>query len=228
MKYLLQLIALGMLILLSSCGDYYTFDETGARSDNVSMTVAQDTAWLMVGDRMPLQVTFTPHASDSLPVFWMPVSNEAVVCATTRNDTVTALRTGEMDFVAVGVSGTQRDTCHVIVIDRWEERDFSHEQRSDMVVYASITVDGQPLDYATQTVAAFARGTLIGFAVPREAYGIPYALLRLWNSADEEVGVVTFYCYDRARRKLYRAEERPEFTALSALGTLSQLYQITF
>lgn len=228
MKYLLQLIALGALALLSSCGDLYTFDETEPLPDGLSMTVAQDTAWLMVGDRMPLQVTFTPNDPDSLPVFWMPVSNDTMVCATTSNDTVTALRTGEMDFVAVGVSGTQRDTCHVIVIDRWEERDFSHEQRSDMVVYADITVGGQPLDYATQTVAAFARGTLIGFAVPREDHGVHYALLRLWSSADEEVGVVTFYCYDRARRRLYRAAERPEFTALSAQGTLSQLYQITF
>lgn len=180
MKYIFQLIALGAITLLSSCGDFYTFDETATPSGGISMTVAQDTAWLMVGDRMPLQVTFTPNDPDSLPVFWMAAGNGATDCATTLNDTVTALRAGEMDFVAVGVSGTQRDTCHIIVIDRWEERDFSHEQRSDMVVYADITVDGKPIDY------------------------------------------------DRDRRRLYRAADRPEFSALSALGTLSQLYQIIF
>ena len=226
MKYIVQLITLCTVILLSSCGDFYTFEESEP-ADEVSMRVAQDTAYLMVGDTLPMKVHFSPQRSDSLPVFWYPV-NGLDTCVRVLNDTLTALRTGEVDVVAVGESGRLTDTCHVVVIDRWTEQDFAHDQPSDMVMYAQITVGGHPWNPATQQVAAVVRGQVAGFAQQREAHGLSYALLRLWSIDDEAVGPVTLYCYDRQRHWLYRAAQQPDFTGLAALGTLSALYPINF
>lgn len=226
MKHLIQLMAVGITILLTSCGEFYTFEESEP-ADNVSITVMQDTVYLMVGDTMALQVRFSPERRDPMPVFWYPAAG-VDSCAKVLNDTLMALRTGEVDMVAVGGSGTLADTCHVVVVDRWLEQDFSHEQPSDMVIYANITVGGKPWNPEEQQVAAVVRGRIAGFAEQREAHGVRYALLRLWSVDDEDVGTVTLYCYDRQRRWLYAADRRPDFSGLAALGTLSSLYPINF
>lgn len=227
MKYLLHIIAIGFITVLSSCGEFFTFGDSEPVG-NVTMRVAQDTAYIMVGDTMALKVIFDPPKTDDLPVFWD--MNRAVndSSAIIYNDTITAMMAGEVDVMAYGVSGTVSDTCHVIVIDRWLDQSFETLHPSDMVIYGNITVGGQPWNDSTQTVAAFARGSLIGFAHKQEAFGINYALLRIWNIADSLIGPVTFRCYDREKHTLYRAAQRPEFDGLNALGTLSDLYQITF
>ena len=226
MKHLIQLIAVSITILLTSCGEFYTFEESGP-ADNVSITVMQDTVYLMVGDTMALQVRFSPERRDTMPVFWYPAGGKDL-CAKVVNDTLMALRVGEADMVAVASNAALPDTCHVVVIDRWLERDFSHEQPSDMVIYAGISVGGAAWNPDRQLVAAVVRGRIVGFAEQREAHGVRYALLRLWSIDDEDVGDVTFYCYDRQRRWLYMADCRPEFSGLATLGTLSSLYPINF
>lgn len=227
MKYLLHIIAICLIGLSSSCGEFYTFDEL-APVDSVTMRVAQDTAYIMVGDTMALKVKFEPPRTDVQPVFWSENRTVNDTSAVILNDTITAVSAGEVEVVAYGLSGTVSDTCHVVVFDRWPDENFSAMQPSDMVIYGDITVGGEPWKPETQFVAAFARGTIIGYAVQKEAFGIKYALLRLWSLADENVGVVTFRCYDREKHMLYQAAQRPDFTALRALGTLSNLYQITF
>lgn len=226
MKHLIQFIALCMSAVLVSCGEFYTFEESEPVG-SVSIQVAQDTVYLMVGDTMAMQVRFSPERRDTMPVFWYPAGG-IDSCAKVVNDTLVALRVGEADMVAVGGNAALPDTCHVVVIDRWLERDFSHEQPSDMVIYAGISVGGAAWNPDRQQVAAVVRGRIAGFAEQREAHGVRYALLRLWSVDDEDVGAVTLYCYDRQRRWLYAADRRPEFNGLSALGTLSSLYPINF
>lgn len=226
MKNLLHFIAFGIIVLLGSCGDFYTFEDTEPEGE-MSMRVVQDTVYIMTGDTIPLQVSFTPSSLDSLPVFWYP-ANGVDTCVKVVNDTLTALRRGELDMVAVGGSGRLADTCHIVVIDRWTRLDFNREQPSDMVIYANITIGGKPWDPATQQVVAVVRGQLAGFAEPHEAHGVSYSQLRIWSIDDEDVGTVILLCYDQSRRWLYRAVQQPDFTALSALGTLSSLYQINF
>lgn len=226
MKYLLQLMASGMVLLLAACGDFYTFDESAADRP-VSMAVPQDTVWLMAGDTMALKVKFSPAGSDSLPVFWHTASTQDS-CIKVVNDTLRALYRGETDLVAVCGSGTLADTCHVWVIDRWQTGDLSHGQPSDMVVYARISIGGQSWAPSDQLVVAMVRGQVAGMAELHEAKGVAYALLRIWSIDETDVGAVSFFCYDRVRHRLYRAAEQPEFSALSALGTLSSLYPINF
>ena len=226
MKHLLQLMVFGMALLLGACGDFYTFDEP-ASDRPVSMTVQQDTVCLMVGDTMALKVNFLPAGSDSLPVFWHMTSTQDP-CVRMADDTLKALHSGEADLVAVSGNGMLTDTCHVRVIDRWRMGDLNHGQPSDMVVYARISVCGQTWNPSVQQVVAVVRGQVAGMAELHEAHGVAYALLRIWSIGDEDVGKVSFFCYDRAQRRLYHAAEQPDFSGLSALGTLSSLYHINF
>lgn len=227
MKYLLHIIVIALAFSLGACGEFYTFDDMQS-VDIESMRVAQDTAYIMVGDTMALRVDFDPPTVENRPVYWHTNRSVNDSSAIIVNDTILALTAGELDVMATGGSGAVSDTCHVVVFDRWDEHNFEIEQPSDMVIYSNITVGGEPWKISAQQVAAFTRGTIIGYAVEREAHGIRYALLRLWSLADQNVGPVTFLCYDREKHLLYQAEQRPEFDALTALGTLSDLYQIKF
>lgn len=227
MKYLLHIISLGIVAMLSACGEFFTFEDLEL-VDSVKMRVAQDTAYVMVGDTMALKVCFDPPRSENMPVFWEMNSFENDSSAVIMNDTITALIAGEVDVIAHGNSGAVSDTCHVVVFDRWIDQSFETLHPSDMVIYADITIGGKPWNTETQIIAAFARGSIIGFAEDKEAYGIRYALLRLWSVADENVGTISFWCYDRSKHMLYQADKRPEFSALSHLGTLSDLYLLNF
>lgn len=213
--------------MMASCGDFYTFESETGQEDSIQMKVEQDTVWLMVGDSYGLSVGFSPANVSNSAVYWSHLAADDSLVAI-RNDSLLAMAAGTTDIIALGGSGRLRDTLHVVVIDRWEDIDLSHESQSDMVVYANITVDGSPLDTATQQVAAFVRYEFAGMAHIKSAHGINYAEMRLWSFADTEVGNVLFRCYDRRRHRLYTASQRPPFTALEAYGTLSSLYSITF
>ena len=89
-----------------------------------------------------------------------------------------------------------------------------------------------PVAYVFQSysmlVAAVVRGTVAGTAVRKHLFDTDYAVIRIWALADGNVGPVTFLCYDRRRFRLYRAEQKPDFVATQALGTLSNLYTLSF
>lgn len=227
MKHLLNIIAFFVIAMLVSCGDFYTFESEYNMPDSTQMKVEQDTVYLMVGDSYGLSVNFSPDNISNTAVYWAHVNAEDSLVVI-RNDSVFAKATGTSEIVALGDGGALRDTLSVIVIDRWYDIDLSHESRSDMVIYANITVDGEPFDTATQQVAAFVRNDFAGMAHVKTAHGIDYAELRLWSFADTDVGNVLFKCYDKRRHRLYIAPQRPPFTALEAYGTLSDLYNITF
>ncbi len=211
---------------LSSCGDFYEFDAVADDWDSVQMHILCDSAYVMVGDSMPLTVEFVPPGlvNDS-SVFW---AVSATSCARLHRDTLVALSPGELAVTAMGGNGRLAGTCTVNVIDRWEVVDFSRLQPSDMVIYADISVDGEVWNDSTMIVGAFVRGELAGVAVKREAFGVAYAELRIWALADQDVGRVELRCYDRRRFRLLYLRQELEFSATHTLGTLSNLYTINF
>lgn len=223
MKHLLWLMA--SCLLLASCGEYFEFEESPGAWDSVSMKVENDYAFIMEGDSMPLRVQFTPSNPNDSPVAWL--SSDTASARIVR-DTLVALSTGDVLVRAIGGYGRLQDTCHVSVIAPWRMQDLSTSHPHDMVVYARITVDGEPWDARACMVAAFVRGQLAGMAVPRSACGTDYAEIRIWALATQDVGRVTFRCYVPRRYHLYVADERPEYSGTQALGTLSHLYPINF
>lgn len=220
-----QILWLSLLtLLLTSCGDFFTFDEGPDEWTGVTMTVMNDSSCVMVGDSMPLRTQFSPYNPNESTVFWMTGDPYAVI----RNDTLVAQLAGECNVVAIGGAGRLSDTCSVTVIDRWDTTDYSRTAPSDMVVYAKISVGGEEWNPDSMLVAAVVRGTVAGTAVRKHLFDTDYAVIRIWALADGNVGPVTFLCYDRRRFRLYRAEQKPDFVATQALGTLSNLYTLSF
>ncbi len=209
---------------LVSCGDFYTFNEEPDEWTGVTMKAANDSAFVMVGDSMPLRAEFAPYNPNESPVFWMTGDPYAVI----RNDTLVAQSAGECSVVAIGGSGRLSDTCSVTVIDRWDNIDYCHSAPTDMVVYAKISVGGASWMPDSLPVAAVVRGKVAGVAVRKRFLDTDYALIRIWAQADAEDEPVTFVCYDRRKFRLYKAAQCPGYTATQALGTLSSLYALSF
>lgn len=223
MKHLLWMLTL--TFGLSSCGEFFQFDEEQDNWDSVQMHIPCDSAYVMVGDSIPLTVEFVPDSVKETSVYW---TLDDTLCARLHNDTLVALSPGSLKITAVGGNGRLSGMCTVNVIDRWNVENFNCQQPSDMVIYANVSVNGEAWDDSTMVVGAFVRGELAGVAVKRKAFGIPYAELRIWALSDQNVGRVELRCYDRRRFRLFYYREEMEFTATRTLGTLSNLYPINF
>ena len=223
MKYLLYLLA--AMLALTSCGDFYVLGSEPDPWDGISMKVSRNTAVVMEGDSMPLKVEFSPTDPSVTAVYWYSLDMNV---ATIKNDTMVATMSGDVGLVAISANGSLRDTCNVQVIERWNADRLEYSQPADMVIYADIQVDGQPWDDSTMMIAAFVREELAGMAVKRKAHGIEYTELRIWAVAEEDIGRVIFKCYDRRRFDLLLGEQEPEYDGFRTLGTISDLYSITF
>lgn len=217
------------LLPLSSCSDFYTFEETEPLSDSVSIKVAQDTAYLMVGDTLPLHVNYTYGNATDNPVFWMPLTEDTIVCGVIANDSLIAIRVGEMEAVAVCSSVSMNtDTCHIIVLEPWVARSIAGAYQ-DMIYYAHVTVDGREFDPANMIVAAFNGDDIIGVGEMKEWSGIRYVGLRMFldtEAVDESVLVnVTVRCYDKSTHRVYQSYDDLYFDG-NTHGTLSHLLEL--
>lgn len=226
MKHILPLIALGVFTLLGACGDFYTFEEI-APSAQVTMRVERDTAYVLVGDSMPLRATFSPDSTGDHAVFWTAPSYDSAAVARVVNDTAVALREGEIDMVAIGTAGAQRDTCHVIVLPPWQSDSRSAWQ--DMIIYARVTMNGREFDPACMTVAAFNGDLVAGVGELKTWKGMAYVQLRLFLDT-ETIGdyariPIIIKGYDRSTYSLYRYHGVLYFDGATH-GTLSNLFQL--
>lgn len=223
MRYLLILFA--AMFALTSCGDFYVLGGEPDPWDSITMRVGRDSACVMQGDSMPLRVGFSPSDPSITAVYWYSTDMQV---ATVKNDTMVAAMPGDVSVIVVSANGRLSDTCRVKVIDRWEADSLEYSNPYDMVVYAHILVGGEEWDAENQMVAAFLGQELVGVAVPQEAYGIRYALIRLWTDVDADAGNIFLRCYDRRNFMLYECEQMLDHDALKSLGTLSSLYPINF
>lgn len=222
MKRLIWII-MALSMTLTSCGEFFTFEEEPDEWDGVTMHALNDSACIMVGDSLALQCEFLPMNPNGSPVYWMMNESES---AKVNNDTLVALAPGKVNLTVLGAAGRLCDTIQVKVIDRWVIEDFSKLNPSDMVIYANIQVDNEPWDDETMIVGAFVREELAGVAIKHQEYGVTYAELRIWAIDDLHVGNVQLRCYDRRNRRLYVSLNDIEFDAYTTLGTLSDLYPI--
>lgn len=210
---------------LTSCGEFFQFEEEPDTWEGIAMKIAHDSPYVMVSDSLPLAVTFTPDTISDGAIFWMLGDNTRAML---KNDTLVALRSGQVDLIAIGGAGRLTDTCRVNIIDPWIMEDFSAMHPSDMVIYADIRVDGLEWNDSTSMVAAFVGGELSGMAKRREACGITYAEFRIWAPTNLGQGHIDFRCYDRSNYRLMWLKEDIEFDAYKTLGTLSNLYPLNF
>lgn len=216
--------ALLALLSLSSCGEYFVMGGEPDPWDGVTMSALCDGSCVMVGDSLPLRAQFTPTNPENTSVYWATEDS----CVFLMDDMAIARYVGYADIVGVSANGGLKDTCRVQTIDRWDDNGLQFNGIYDMVVYARITIDGQPWDPDKQVIGAFVDDKLAGMAHLRNAFDRDYVLFRIWGNEQDYGRNILFFCYDRTIFRMYEADIRCEFTPESTLGTLSKLYTINF
>ena len=195
------------------CGDFW---EGGDPVSATSMTLGRDTIDLMVGDRFKIPVMFAPGEPANHSVWW-DMDNEDV--AVMAHDTVVAMTEGTTTAYAVSVSNQLEASCVVNVWPRW--LDPYSEYPYDMVVYADITLYGQPAADDIY-VGAFWGNELRGVARAMESQGRHYTVIRIWSD-NERGDILTFRHYDPDSARMVNHQAQLIFTG-GAVGTPSEPY----
>ena len=191
------------------------------------MSLERDTFYLMVGDQFTLTPQFVPDTVTIDDVFWMSSANDVL---SVQDNVFTGQTPGWVTLKAISVSHQLEDSCQVLVLRRWENN--SYEYPYEMMVYANVTVHGQPFDPETMLLAAYAEGQLRGVGRLRESNGIQYVSFRVGSELSgfdpDPEGYnekVTFRVYYKNRLLM---EEFPQTLYFDgeAHGSLTNLYTL--
>ena len=227
------------MLLLTACGEYLDF---GEESEQVTQQLAlnRHELTLMVGDSMKLAATFTPDDGKEHNVFW---TSDSTLLAAFASDTIVARAPGQVMVRGIGVSAQQQDSCLLTVIPRWEEVMDPYAYSNDMVVYATVTVDGET-NSSNFVLGAFIGDELRGVGRLRQQDGRSYWVVRVYDNDDQvevtpeddnggaggsgnsQASVVSFRCYERGKGRVVVFPQTIAFDG-SAHGTLSKLTQLS-
>ncbi len=212
-----------MTLSLTSCG---LMEMDTEELVAVGMKLDRDSLYIMVGDQLELTPIFSPDTVTQSGILWT-TSDEDVLAVS--GGVYTAVSPGWAQVRAVNTSYMLEDSCMVCVMPRWETtgREFPYE----MLVYADVTVGGQPFNPETMMLAAFVDDDLRGTGQLLEWKGKSYVRFRVGSEmrGTDSGGnneVVSFRVY-------YRREHRYDVFPQSldydgeAHGTLSNLYKLS-
>ena len=206
------------LLLLSSCGDFWTVD-TDMATQGAQMQLSRRVVTIMEGERYAIPVTFTPDSLVNKTVYWEIEDDEI---ATFTDDTLVALSPGLTRAIATSTVDRLSDTCWVKVMPRMEMSygNFQYE----MMLYASVTLHGRALtiDNADSVVVgAYVGEQLRGVGQMRREHNIDYLAMRIGSNRPEG-DRIRLRCYYRGRALAEWFPDTLRFNG-EALGTLSQL-----
>ena len=185
----------------------------------------RDTLWIMVGDEFSLQPSFKPDSVSIPSVIW-----------TTSASNVLSIEDGVFRGTGVGwaqvharsITANIEDSCMVCVMRRWE--DASKLFPYEMMVYASVTVNGKAFDPETMIIGAFVDGDMRGVGSLEKWKDSSYVRFRIGselryvdpNGFSETVSFRVYY------KKELRYEEFPQTLDYDGEthGTLSNLFTL--
>ncbi|MBQ8711347.1 MAG: Ig domain-containing protein [Prevotella sp.] len=241
MSFIIHQLSFGLALCfaLSACGDLFEFE--GNTTVGSKITLNRHDLYLMAGDTYQLTATFDPDTVRNHAIYWM--SNNVNV-ARFDNGVLVAVGEGETTVTGISIEQQSTDTCHVVVGYEWGEID-PKRYPFDMVVYADITVDGQPLN-DQQAVGAFVDNELRGVGVSREFHNIKCTELRIYSPLNPhgpytdlnpqdplypddtpyDLEKVVFRVYDREQHHMYECPDPLIFDG-EAHGHPSNLYKIS-
>ncbi len=207
--------------LLCSCGEYFEFganDPVGAGQ----MQLARKVIPLVVGDHYAIPVLFTPDSLSNNAVYW---STEDTTIAGFENDTLVAYAEGQTLAYAYSAIDLLRDTAVVVVLPEMYVAPDSYPY--DMVIYASVAIDGEPLtlnNHDPYIIGAYVGNELRGVGQMRRLEGTDYMVLRVWSpfSYGDEVRL---RCYFRGQARALLFPDVFIFDG-ERHGTLSSLYPL--
>ena len=172
MKHNIWLTGMLFALCLASCGDFW---DGGAPVAARKMTLGRQVVDLMVGDHFNIPVFFEPDELSNHSVWWTVDDTDI---ATMDDNTLIAVNEGTTTVWAMSVSDRQEASCIVNVWPRWYENRRSYPY--DMVIYANITLNGEPIDESIY-VGAFINGELRGVAKRYEDSGRMITYIRVWD-----------------------------------------------
>ncbi len=211
-------------LTLTSCGLVDMEDQE--ELPLTEMHLQRDTLYLMVGDQFTLQPVLTPDSVTIDDVFW---SSSADSVLSISNNVFTGVSEGWSLVRALSVSRQLEDSCHVCVMRRWEntEREYPYE----MMVYANVSVHGQPFNPETMVLGAFVDDEMRGAGQLMEWKGKQYVRFRIGSDikfVDSE-GIeetVTFRVYYKQQLRYEEFPQELNFDG-EAHGTLSSLFSLS-
>ena len=206
-----------LTLILSSCGNL--FDNT-PYEEPAGIKLVFNNMHLFRGDSYEMQVKFDPEEVPDQSVYWYS-SNEA--CVSVNNGVITAVKEGEAMIHAIATAGMKKDSCQIKVYKPWQEFD-SYKFEHDMVIYATITLNGKSANELTPIVAMCNEETR-GIPVYMEAFGKKYFEFRIYsNQLSGEKIIISGY--DTENFVVCESKMEIDFMADVVEGTLSNLYEI--
>lgn len=216
-KYRTLIISLLGVVALTSCGDVLEIPETIKPTE---MTLDQHSLVVMVGDKIQVSPSFKPDDVSNTSVWWK-MGDEQV--AAVKNGLVYGLKQGNTMLHAYSVLNQIGDSCTVSVIKDWAVSFRSDYYRYDMVVYARMTLGGQPLP-ADVKVAAMCGDVVRGVGIRRNRQGIEYMEIRVYSNSPQ--GETIHFVYYKPGTGLGSFGRTLSFDE-ETHGTLSNLFEIS-
>jgi hypothetical protein len=225
MKKIIHKALLALLPLLSASCDLMEMDD---QVDIIptEMSLGRDTLYIMVGDQIELQPTFSPDSVTVNDVLWTSSADSVL---SINNNVFTGISEGWTTVQAISVSHNLIDSCHVNVMKRWESA--AREYPYEMMVYAAVTVHGQPFNPETMMLGAFVDDEMRGASELMEWKGRQYVRFRVGSelpfyNPDGIEETVTFRVYHRQELR-YEAFPQTILYDGEAHGSLSNLFALT-
>lgn len=176
--FLSVVTSLASLLTMTGCGDLFSFEPTVSP---YSMQLDHHTYYLMVGDSGRLYPLFTPDTISNMTLYWM---SDKPFIATFADNYLIGVSPGVTTVTGVSIEYQIYDTCRVYVMAPWAV-DTDDGWPFDMVVYADVTVGGQPLA-PYQDVAAFCGNEVRGVGERMEQQGVSYVRFRIFSRYNPE------------------------------------------
>ena len=219
-------ILLALALQVASCGLLdWDVDSDGSIIVS-SMRIKYDTVYVMIGDTVPLQMSFQPDTVNLKDIF-IQSSNPNIVWVDTVRNRLEAVGTGWVMVKVESVSARLKDSCAVYVMPSWSVREEGYPYET--VFYAHVTKDGYHLS----------DGSLPDLPPDDDDSEDPDENEYVSDDDDDddfEKGdgtgelvreLIEFCCYDRSNYHMYRCSVRVPFDG-ETHGTLSNLFEIKF
>lgn len=189
-SYLLFLISSS----LSSCA-LIEIDPDEEAKLPTKMAFPYDTVYVMQGDTFLVQPLFQPDSVANKTCFWLSLNPDIV---NLENDTLVAEQEGWARIMATSVVTAMTDSVDVCVMKPWEIPNTAYPY--EMVVYADVTVHGQPMT-EDMILAAFIGDEIRGIGTPLRVGDKDLWRIRIYNDTQTALDYAevsfTFCLYDR-------------------------------
>lgn len=190
------------------------------------MMLGRDSVYIMVGDDFTIQPTFKPDSVSVNDIFWRSSDSKVV---SVEDGHLVGQSEGTVWVYATSVSRQLEDSLVVVVMPLWQEP--SRLYPYEMIVYANVTIGGQPFDPETQMLGAFVDDEMRGIGTLMKWKDKSYVRFRIgsdiaYYDPDGSTEEVTFRVYHRQKLCYEEFPQTIEYDG-ETHGTLSNLMTIS-